>query len=346
MTQSVSKFARLGLFMAVGTALGSAALTAQAQAVITYQSYASAISLNVPTAKAAATCAPLAATAPTAPLTIKRTFWESFDTLDLKSTRWTPHYNGGYNATTKTWLGYDWIVKRTQTSAHEQQLYVDPDYKGLTTAPLGLNPFVVETGILHIVANRVPETIRAKLSGYEFTSGVLTTRKSFSQRYGYFEARIKVPSTQALLPAFWLMPIVNTWPPELDIMEAPTHQKDIIQNTVHWVGANGAATASACKINYPNYSKDFHQYGALWTAEKIVYYIDRVPVSQIATPPGLNVPMFMQLNLAVGGDWIGAANANTPIPAEMLVDNVVAYSVEGPNSCGTQADGTLQCPAK
>jgi beta-glucanase (GH16 family) len=333
--------------MAVSAGLASFTLSANAQAVLTYQSYASAITINVPTAKATATCTPVAATAATAGLYIKRTFWEAFDSLDLKtSTKWTPHYNAGYNADTKTFLGYDWVVKRTQTSAHEQQLYVDPDYKGLATAPLGLNPFVVETGILHIVAQRVPTSLRPKLSGYEYISGVLTTRKSFSQRYGYFEARIKVPSTQALLPAFWLMPVVNTWPPELDIMEAPTHQPGIIQQTAHWVGTNGANTASACKTSFPNYSADFHQYGALWTAEKIVYYIDRVPVAQIATPPGMNIPMFMQLNLAVGGDWIGAATASTPIPAEMLVDNVVAYSVEGPTSCGTVADGSLQCPAK
>jgi beta-glucanase (GH16 family) len=333
--------------MAVSASIGCVAFNAEAQVTgVTYLSYASGISIDVPTAKATATCTPLAAATPTTPLSLKRTFFDGFDSLDLKSKRWTPHYNGGYDATSKTFLGYDWVVKRTQAAGHEQQLYVDPDFKGLSQTSLGLNPFVVEGGVLRVIAQRVPASLRPQLSNFEYMSGVLTTRESFSQRYGYFEAHMKVPSTQALLPAFWMMPVVNTWPPELDIMEAPTHQKGVIQNTVHWVDAKGAVNSSGCKIAYGDYSSGFHQYGALWTAEKIVYYIDRVPVSQILTPPGLNVPMYMQFNLAVGGDWVGAATAATPIPAEMLVNAVAAYSVEGPNVCGTQADGTLQCPAK
>jgi beta-glucanase (GH16 family) len=346
MSQAIGQFARLGLGLAIGSSLASFTLCADAQQVLTADSYASAITVKVPTAAATATCTPLPATAPTSGLTVNRTFWEPFDTLDLKGSRWTPYYNGGYDANSKTFLGYEWISKRTQQAAHEQQLYVDPAYKGLSTSALGMNPFLVNSGVLHIVAQKTPDSLKKTLSGYEYTSGVLTTRRSFAQRYGYFEARIKVPSTQALLPAFWMTPMNNSWPPELDIMEAPTHQKDIIQQTAHWRDNAGTVVASACKTLFANYSADFHQYGALWTAQKIVYYIDRVPVAQIQTPPGMNIPMIMQLNVAVGGDWVGKATATTPIPVEMLVDNVVAYSVEGPASCATDATGVLMCPAK
>jgi len=346
MTFSTLDFSRARNYLLLGATLTSLASIASAQQSLTYLSYASAINIDVPTAAASATCTALPKGTPTTQLYIRRTFEEKFDALDLKTNRWTPHYDGGYDEVNKVWLGYDWITKRTQPGMHEQQLYVDPAYKGTTKTSLGLNPFIIEDGYLHILAQKTPEHLKKALSNFEYTSGVLTTRKSFIQRYGYFESRIKVPATQALLPAFWLLPFNKSWPPELDVMEAPTHQKDVIQSTVHWLDAAGKHAESGCKTIYPNFSADFHQYGALWTADKIVYYIDRVPVGQIKTPPGMNVPMYMQINLAVGGDWIGKATAATPIPAEMVVDNVVAYSVEGPNSCATLANGVLQCPAK
>lgn len=344
MFSSISKTRRLAYAAVV--LLSGFAMDASAQKVLTSMSYASQIAIDVPTAAANLICTAIPTGAPTAPLTIKRTFQDNFDSLDLTSNRWSPHYDGGYDDVKKVWLGYDWVTKRTQPAAHEQQLYVDSNYKGTNKTSLGLNPFLIDDGYLHIVAQRTPESLKKALSNFEFTSGVLTTRKSFLARYGYFEARIKVPSTQGLLPAFWMLPFNKAWPPELDIMEAPTHQPGVIQHSAHWVDSAGKHASSGCKTQYPNYSGDFHQYGALWTAQKIVYYIDRVPVAQIATPAGMNMFMYMQLNLAVGGDWIGKATAATPMPADMVVDTVVAYSVDGPSACAVQSNGVLQCPAK
>jgi beta-glucanase (GH16 family) len=335
------------LVLSAGFAAVPVVTSAQIAYTPTY--YAGTIALNVPTAAATTTCTNLPATAPTTPLTLKRTFFDGFDTLDQTQTpnrRWAPNYDGGYDTPTSTFLGYDWVVKRYQPTMSEQQIYVDSLYKGLAPTALGVNPFVVENGTLHIVAQRTPDNLKKVLSGFEYTSGLLTTRQSFSQRYGYFEARIKVPNGKPLLPAFWMKATNRFLAVELDVMEAPTHLPDVIQQSVHWSGVNGAAASSGCRTTYPKFSEDFHQYGALWMPDKIVYYIDRLPVGQIVTPPGMNQPMFMQLNLAVGGIWTGVATASTVMPAEMLVDAVAAYTVDGPNACGKQTDGTLMCPAK
>lgn len=336
--------ALLALAIAAGMAMATA--NAGVQQALTDASYAPSISINVPLQTPTPICTPIPAGAPTEPWVVKRTFLETFDTLDLKSHRWTPHFDGGYDDVNHVWRGDDWIVKRTQPAMHEQELYVDPDYRGTTKAPLGLNPFIIDKGVLHIVARRTPDNLIKALSGFEYISGALTTRESFIQRYGYFEARIKVPSTQALLPAFWMLPFNKTWPPELDVMEAPTQYPNMIEQTAHWKDASGKLASSGCKTIYKNYSADFHQYGALWTEQKIVYFIDRVPVAQVATPPGMNLPMYMQINLAVGGDWIGKATAATPMPVEMLVNKVVAYSSEGPSACVTLSNGVMQCLSK
>jgi beta-glucanase (GH16 family) len=61
--------------------------------------------------------------------------------------------------------------------------------------------------------------------GYPYTSGMISTggtpqtKATFAYRYGYAEARIKLPPGKGMWPAFWLVPANRTWPPEIDIME-------------------------------------------------------------------------------------------------------------------------------
>lgn len=48
--------------------------------------------------------------------------------------------------------------------------------------------------------------LRHKGEDREYTSGFLDTFGKWTQCYGYFEARMKLPSTPGLWPAFWMMP--------------------------------------------------------------------------------------------------------------------------------------------
>lgn len=100
-------------------------------------------------------------------------------------------------------------------------------------SPLGLRPIEVANGELSIAAAPIPEgdlaDVRALLqdAGYKaeaisrvrYYSGMLSTRASWAQTYGYFEMRARLPEGQGHWPAFWLTPAVNGWPPEIDIFE-------------------------------------------------------------------------------------------------------------------------------
>ncbi|MFS2007343.1 family 16 glycosylhydrolase [Duganella sp. CT11-25] len=336
----------------IGAMLAPAGILAQTATIPTVTTTATApvllsptwnVTLPLPASAATATCAPVTDIATTTQL-LTQTFYDPFDTFDLSTNKWTPYYDGGYDETLKTWLGYDWMVKRTLTSQHEQQLYVDPLYKGTAGRSLGLNPFAVTNGILHIVGQRIPTDLRQYLYNYEFSSGVLTTRRSHLQRYGYFEVKAKVPAGAGLVPAFWMVPFDKSWPPELDIMEAPGSEPDRVVTTSHWKDASGAFKASGCRVAVPGFAQTFHTYGALWTADRIVYYIDRKPVTQMLTPLGMNLPMYMILNLALGGDWPGRTNSTTPIPVDFQIDWVVAYTTGSPATCGLLPNGVRQCP--
>lgn len=257
-----------------------------------------------------------------------RAFLDEFDDLDLDKQRWLPHYDGGWDAINKRWLGYDWgAAKRTLPGNKEQQLYVDPLYKGAGIKPQGLNPFAVRDGVLEITARRMPAEARQVMHGFEFYSGLLTSRASLVQTYGYFEMRAKIPSGKALWPAFWLLPADKSWPPEIDIVEVVGQQADLIVTTTHAVGPTGARASSGCRTRFPESTTGFNRYGVLWTPERIVWYINRKPVTQMATPQGVDKPMYMLLNLAVGGNMVGKADDETPLPAVFAVDWVAAWAL-------------------
>ncbi len=62
----------------------------------------------------------------------------------------------------------------------------------------------VADGLLHITSREEPIVIDGVTSDY--TAAQISTFKTFRQKYGYFEARIKYPAVTGLWPAFWLMP--------------------------------------------------------------------------------------------------------------------------------------------
>ena len=256
---------------------------------------------------------------------LQRTFFDDFNKLDLSDSGWSPHFDGGYDEKTKTWLGYDNPNKRTLKGNKEQQLYVDPAYQGDSPQSLNLNPFLLKDGKLSIVAQRTPASLQQALYGYQYYSGLLTTRKSFAQRYGYFEMRAKLPAGKAIWPAFWLLPLDRSWPPELDIVELVGQQPDLIVTTVHSGESIENYQSSGCRTKLSSATSRFHLYGAYWQANKVTFYIDRQAVAQIATPPTMNKPMYMLLNLAVGGKMVGVADSETPVPAKFEIDWVAAY---------------------
>ncbi|NLA62957.1 MAG: family 16 glycosylhydrolase, partial [Bacteroidales bacterium] len=76
--------------------------------------------------------------------------------------------------------------------------------------------------------------IVAKKQGNDVISVRINTKESWT--YGYFEARLKLPSGKGTWPAFWMMPQnFVSWPRdgEIDIMEYVGYQPNVVHATVH-----------------------------------------------------------------------------------------------------------------
>ena len=71
----------------------------------------------------------------------------------------------------------------------------------------------------------------------------------------------------------------------------------------------------------------FHTYGVLWTEDELVWYFDNVEVAHAATPADMHEPMYMLVDLAVGG-IAGAPADGLATPAEMQIDYIHAYALK------------------
>ena len=163
-----------------------------------------------------------------------------------------------------------------------------------------------------------PPELRPLLKNYAYMSGVITTQPSFSQTYGYFEMRAKLPRGKGLWPAFWLLPLDQSWPPEIDVMESIGDPSQVYVTT-------HSKTTKAPGFEPKIAPDEFHTFAVSWDASDVIWYIDGKEVGRHATPADMHKPMFMLANLAVGGNWPGRPDASTRFPATYEIDYIRAY---------------------
>src|ERR1035441_8403821 len=213
---------------------------------------------------------------------------------------------------------------------------------GSTTGPCNPaspNAYVGTDGYLHIVAQQPTSGVAT------YTSARLKTQGLFSFQYGRIEARLMLPESQGMWPAFWMLGnniTTLSWPAcgELDLMEhidgsnpsingsGPGY--DWVQSSIHGTNLNGGTPYTASGFS----AAAWHTYGMIWTKGQIQYYVDSprniyetfAPTTQAGTWPFYQGPEFVILNLAVGGDWPGSPNGTTVFPSQMMVDYVRVYT--------------------
>ncbi|MGD1947575.1 MAG: family 16 glycosylhydrolase [Croceivirga sp.] len=197
----------------------------------------------------------------------------------------------------------------------------------------------IQNGVLLITARE------QTLEGSQYTSARLTTKDIFEQQYGRFEARIRLPFGQGIWPAFWMLGAdidQNPWPGagEIDIMEYRGQEPTVLVGSIHGPGYNGGdAISKEYTLENDRFDTGFHIFGIEWGPDFINYYVDDVLYNQL-TPEDVeeetngegvwvfNKPFYILMNLAVGGTFVGAPNAETQFPQTMLVDYVRVYELD------------------
>jgi len=172
-------------------------------------------------------------------------------------------------------------------------------------------------------------TITANRSGSGWVSQLLDTKTTFTQKYGYFEARMKIPKGPGLWPAFWSYYAGNGVEAEIDTMEVCSNpigtnggnDASMLHDTVHWTGGGSLGY----RVRTVDLSLAYHVYAIDWRADHIAFLLDGVQVwrfTDAAHIPTMAMPLIV--NLAVGGTWCGPSTSSTPDGSQLLVDWVRA----------------------
>ncbi|MEM7037129.1 MAG: family 16 glycosylhydrolase, partial [Bacteroidota bacterium] len=195
--------------------------------------------------------------------------------------------------------------------------------------------------------------------GQSYTSARMITQNKFSNLYGRYEASIQLPQAQGSWPAFWLLgENIGTvgWPAcgEIDIMETVWFDIDVNHGSAHGPGYSGASpmTGSFSLMPPAILSDTFHVYAVEWDTREIRYnfygnlFYTFTPADLGGNPWVFDTPMFIILNVAVGGLWPGAP-IPAPYPDSMLVDYVRVYKrssrieIDGPDQVCPGAEGLV-----
>lgn len=181
----------------------------------------------------------------------------------------------------------------------------------------------------------------------KYTSARIITRNKVTLKYGKVEARIKLPQGRGTWPAFWLLSSNGNWPAggEIDIMEAVGYRPNLAFGTAHTKDRNGGMDQGGrgSFATVPTMYSDYHIYGVEWLPDGLRFYVDDniyyeyFPAKQVECPttnmwPFSDSTFYIILNVAIGGQWGGAAGIDDTIfdtyDISMYVDYVRYYEAE------------------
>ena len=194
--------------------------------------------------------------------------------------------------------------------------------------------------------NLVIKAIKTEKDGnVHYTSGKVTGQNKTDFMYGKVVVSAKVPEGQGLWPAIWMMPkdesYYGQWPKcgEIDIMESLGNDTTISYSTIHYGEPHAEQQGTITKEGADSFSAKFHEYSVEWDPGEMRFYTDGELVLTVNDwftavqgeddkpyPAPFNQPFFVQMNLAVGGNWPGNPDETTDFSkAEFQIDYVRVY---------------------
>lgn len=190
----------------------------------------------------------------------------------------------------------------------------------------------------------VIKALKQEHEGKPYTSAKLITKGKADWTYGRFEFRAKLPIGKGMWPAIWMMPTdmekYGGWPScgEIDIMEYLGHVPNQVHGTLH-MGNPHYYRGDQMKLNKGSFAEEFHEFALAWTPTEMRWYVDDKEYYQTTswftrkdegsnnepTPAPFDRAFYLQMNLAVGGNWPGYPDETTVFPQTFEIDYVRVY---------------------
>jgi beta-glucanase (GH16 family) len=264
------------------------------------------------------------------------------DILQLKpdGTVWTCTFDDEFDATTgdaaalnRSW----WTPQVTANSG-----FATGQPPGVACYVDSPNNISVSDGDLHLTVRKESQPFNCAGYGTQYTSGMVITQNHFSQTYGRFEVRAKLPdvTVPGLQETLWLWPVDDTkygaWPAsgEIDFSEfysqyyyldVPYIHYDYDSSTVNQQTNTNVVTAYDCTIDVTQYNV----YLLTWSPGAMTIAVngktcltDNYDPSNVQSPAPFDQPFFIELTQALGIGTNAYDPSSTPLPATTSIDYV------------------------
>jgi len=197
-------------------------------------------------------------------------------------------------------------------------------------------------GTLNLSVVQTPTAQACGQTQTQYEGGMVSSYQIFDQRYGFFEARAKLPAStlDGLQETLWLYPenetLFGPFPDsgEIDYGEFYSEYPTTDVPVVHYPGSQDDpnATNDYCSIAGAETAGEFNTYALLWTPTTITAYFNGVPCitdtyapyvqGPDAAPAPLNQPFFMAFTaaLGVGTDSPEGQDMSQELPATTSLD--------------------------
>jgi len=206
-------------------------------------------------------------------------------------------------------------------------------YGSATFDPPNGSTYTIDGGVMKIRATR-------GVNGEWHTGSVQTvdpSGKGFAQRYGYFEARMKVPAMPGAWCAFWLKSQAEHWDrsivrTEIDVVEWYGGDPTGHHRAVHlWPPWPEFRTPDRLSEHWylGNFSRhkelagNWHTYGALITPEWVTVYLDRQEIGRFPTLEEFKTRLYPLVSLTLHEKEVDQAIP----PFALEVDYVRVYAI-------------------
>jgi hypothetical protein len=184
-----------------------------------------------------------------------------------------------------------------------------------------------------LVETAIVQSVSCNGHTLPYTSGAIVMAPPFTFLYGTVEFQAKVAGCKGCWPAIWMLGYLcqpsaatiysaNTcdWPnpgaDEIDITELLDSDFSSVNQQIHTAGSN-----AGCRAATTDTSNNFHVYDLVWSAGSLVWKIDGAVTCTVTNSSVPSHPMYLIINLAMGGSGGGGVN-NSTLPSSTYVNYV------------------------
>lgn len=193
----------------------------------------------------------------------------------------------------------------------------------------------VRDGALRLTAER-REVTAPDGRRFPYASGMVSTgppvhegEPKLAFTYGTVEVGFRAPLGSGLWPAIWMLPASEQSKPEIDLFEAVGQRPQTASMFFH-PKVDPDRNVSHTVINFPAGEDlaDTHSVRLQWSPGRMDFFFDGEKVWEVTGDQVPDEPMYLVMNLAVGGVYGGPPDA-TAFPATFEIDYTRIWS-EGP----------------